>query len=55
MKDIVEKYSAQNSIEVKNNHNTAQKVIEADLLDFSNNLVRHDSKKIKKVIEELLK
>ena len=54
-KDIVEKYSAQNSIEVKNNHNTAQKVIEADLLDFSNNLVRHDSRKIKKVIEELLK
>ena len=54
-KEIVEKYRTQNSIEVINNHNVTQKVIEADLLDFSNNLVRHDSKKIRKVIEELIK
>ena len=54
-KEIVEKYRTQNSIEVINNHNITQKVIEADLLDFSNNLVRHDSKKIRKVIEELIK
>lgn len=54
-KEIVEKYCTQNSIEVINNHNVTQKVIEADLLDFSNNLVRHDSKKIRKVIEELIK
>lgn len=53
--NIVGRYAKQNSIEVINNNNTKQVVIEKELLDFSNNLVRHDSKKIKKVVEELLK
>lgn len=52
--EILEKYKKQNSIEVINNHNTNQKVLEKELLDFSSGLVRHDSNKIKKVVEELL-
>lgn len=52
---IKERYAKQNSIEVINNNNTKQKVLERDLLDFSKNLVRHDSEKIKKVVEELIK
>lgn len=53
--EVIDRYKARNSIEVINNHNTKQKVIEADLLDFTNGLVRHNSNKIEKVIEELLK
>lgn len=52
--EILDKYKKQNSIEVINNHNTNQKVLEKELLDFSSGLVRHDSNKIKKVVEELL-
>lgn len=52
--EIKERYLKQNSIEVINNKNTKQNVIEAELLDFSNNLVRHDPNKIKKVVEGLL-
>ena len=53
--EILARYANQSSIEVVNNHNTKQEVIEADLLDFSKNLVRHDSNKIKKIVEELIK
>ena len=52
--EIKEKYAAQNSIEVIDNKNTKTKVIKKDLLDFSSGLVRHNSKKIQKAIEELL-
>ena len=52
--EILEKYRKQNSIEVINNNNTKQTVIERELLDFSTGLVRHDSDKIRKVVEELL-
>lgn len=52
--EIKEKYAAQNSTEVIDNKNTKTKVIKKDLLDFSSGLVRHDSKKIQKAIEELL-
>ena len=52
--EIKEKYAKQNSIEVINNNNTKQNVIETELLDFSNGLVRHDPNKIRKVVEGLL-
>ena len=52
--EIKEKYRAQNSIEVIDNKDTDIKVIERELLDFSKGLVRHDSNKIKEVVEELL-
>ena len=53
-KEILNRYKKENSIEVINNHNTKQKVVEAELLDFSNNLVRHKEDKIKKIVEELI-
>ena len=52
--DILERYYAEDSREVVDNGNCDVKVITRDLLDFSNNNVRHDPKKIKKVVEELL-
>lgn len=52
--DILDKYKAQNSIEVIDNKDADIIVIEKELLDFSKGLVRHDPNKIKEVIEELL-
>ena len=49
------KYLKNNSIEVVDKGDTEVEIIERELLDFSNNLVRHDSKKICKVVEEILK
>ena len=51
---IRNKYIATNSCEVLDKGNCHQEVIERPLLDFSTNLVRHDSEKIKKVVEEIL-
>ena len=53
--NIKELYKKQNSIEVINNNDIKQKVIETELLDFENNLVRHNVNKIRKVIEGLIK
>lgn len=53
-KEILDRYAKQKSIEVVDHNNTTQKVLKKDLLDFSKGLVRHDSNKIKKVVEELL-
>ena len=51
---IRDRYTAEDSEEVIDHHNTGVKVIERDLLDFSNNNVRHSPSKIKKVVEELI-
>jgi len=53
-KDILERYKAEGGKEVVYNNNLDIPVIERELLDFSNNNCRHDPKKIKEVIEELL-
>lgn len=53
---IVERYELEGSVQVKcvrNSH--PYEIVQAELLDFSNNLVRHDSMKIKNVVEKLLK
>ena len=47
-------YTAEDAIEVVDHGNCDVEVITRDLLDFSNNNVRHDPEKIKKVVEELL-
>ena len=52
--EIVERYLKRNSIEVKNNGDCDKQIISADLLKFDNGLVRHDSNKIKSVVEGLL-
>ena len=51
---ILYRYYAEDSIEVVNNGGISVPVIERDLLDFSNNVVRHDPEKIRTVVEELL-
>lgn len=53
-KEILSRYKDQQSEEVKYNGDLDIEVREFDLLDFSCNNVRHDYKKIKKVIEELI-
>ncbi len=53
-RDILYRYYAEDSIEVLNNGGIDIPVLERDLLDFSNNNVRHDPKKIRTVVEELL-
>ncbi len=53
---IIKRYKEENSTPVtlvRNTHN--YEVIQENLLDFSNNLVRHDSMKIKSLVERLLK
>lgn len=52
--DILYRYYAEDAVEVVNRGGVNVPVIERDLLDFSNNNVRHDPKKIGKVVEELL-
>ena len=52
--EVKKKYAEQNCYEVINNGNTKTKVLEKDLLDFSSGLARHDSNKIKELIEGLL-
>ena len=52
--DILYKYAKTNSIEVLDNNNLEVEVKKYDLLSFEKGLVRHDSNKIKKVIESLL-
>lgn len=51
---IRQRYVAEESEEVKYNNDLDIEVIERELLDFSNNNVRHDPEKIRKVVEELL-
>lgn len=52
--DILKRYYAQEAIEVIDNGNIDIPVVSKDLLDFSNNNVRHSPTKIKKVVQELL-
>lgn len=50
---VLARYHDQNSVEVIDK-GVDKEVIERELLDFSRNLVRHDSQKIKNVVKELL-
>jgi len=52
--NILEKYAAEESVEVLNNETLDVEVIERDLLDFSKQLVRHDSNKIKDALIEIM-
>ena len=52
--DILYRYTCENSIEVIDNGDCNIPVKKYDLLKFDNNLVRHDPKKIRKVVEDLL-
>ena len=52
--EILERYYAEDSIEVVNNRKVDVPVIERDLLDFSKNNVRHSPDKIRRVVEEIL-
>ena len=52
--DIVERYLKRNSIEVVDNGDCDIEVKAYDLLKFDNSLVRHDSDKIRKVVEDFL-
>lgn len=53
--DILERYEHEGSGPVQCiQEDHPYKLVKAELLDFTNNLVRHDSMKIKKVIEEIL-
>lgn len=51
---IQKRYLDENSIEVLDKGNLKQEVLERSILDFSKNLVRHDSDKIMQVTKELL-
>lgn len=53
---IIQRYKKENStpVEVVRERHS-YKIVEANLLDFTNDLVRHDSMKIKSVVEDLLK
>ena len=53
--DILKRYRKENSIEVIDHHDTGIEVWTKDLLTFDENLVRHDSAKIEKVVLEILK
>ena len=53
--EIIKRYKLENSIEVINHHDINDcLILDRELLDFYNDLVRHDKKKKKKVVEELL-
>ncbi len=52
--DIKERYIREEAIEVIDEGNDGVKVIKRSLLDFSKNKVRHDPKKIKRVVSKLL-
>ncbi|MEG0077810.1 gluconeogenesis factor YvcK family protein [Anaerorhabdus sp.] len=53
---ITKRYEEENSTPVRIvRERHSYKIVEESLLDFSNNLVRHDSMKIKSVVESLLK
>ena len=52
--NILYRYAQQNSIEVLDNENVTVPVIKYPLLSFENDLVRHDPKQIRKVVEDLL-
>ena len=52
--EIKEKYLAQNSIEVIDNNDLDIPIIKEEILDFSDDLVRHDPEKIKRIIKELI-
>lgn len=53
---IIRRYQDEDSTPVKIvRERHSYEIVEASLLDFSNNLVRHDSMKIKSVVESLLK
>ena len=52
---IQSRYLKENSIEVMDKGDVKQELLEAELLDFSQNLVRHDPQKIAAVVRELLK
>lgn len=51
---ILERYHQEDSVEVLDNHNTDVDVLCFPLLEFKQDLVRHDSEKIKDVVKELL-
>ena len=52
--NILYRYAQQNSIEVKDNGDTGLEVRKYSLLKFDNDLVRHDSNKIRTVLESIL-
>lgn len=52
---IKKRYIVEEAIEVMDEGNNGVKVIERSLLDFSKNNVRHDPKKIRKVVKALLR
>ena len=52
--EIIERYEASSSQEVVYHHDLEEEVRAYDLLDFDDGLVRHNSQKIRKVIEEIL-
>ena len=52
--NILYRYVQQNSIEVKDNGDTGLEVRKYSLLKFDNDLVRHDSNKIRTVLESIL-
>ena len=52
--EILDRYTAENSIEVKYKRKISQPVFAYELLDFSRQLVRHDPGKIEKVVVDLL-
>lgn len=52
--EIVKRYLLRDCIEVKNNGNCNVEIKSYDLLNFDKGLVRHDSNKIRKAIEEIL-
>lgn len=52
---IKEKYLSENSIEVLDSSSVDVEVLKFPLLEFKNDLVRHDSQKIKQVVMELIK
>lgn len=52
--NILNRYLKSSSIEIVDNGDSNKEVIKRDLLNFDNGLVRHDSKKIKSLVESLL-
>ena len=52
--EIMNRYLARDCIAVKDNGNCKIEVLSRDLLNFDKGLVRHDPKKIRKVVQELL-
>lgn len=52
--EILDRYLKSSSIEIIDNGNSGKEVKRFNLLKFDDGLVRHDSKKIKKLVESLL-